>query len=196
MSDILTQEVLAQLFTEARTHNGWQDKPVSPELLKQAWDIAKWDSTSANASPLRVVFISGKAAKDRLVEAVSDGNKLKTASAPVTAIIAHDPKFYDQLPKLFPHADARSWFTSSEALANETAFRNGSLQAAYFIIALRSLGLDTGPMSGFDAAEVEKRFLSEKGWKVNFLVNIGYGDPAKLFERLPRLSFDEATLTL
>jgi 3-hydroxypropanoate dehydrogenase len=143
-----------------------------------------------------VVFISGKAAKERLVEAVSDGNKLKTASAPVTAIIAHDPKFYDQLPKLFPHADARSWFTSSEALANETAFRNGSLQAAYFIIALRSLGLDTGPMSGFDAAEVEKRFLSEKGWKVNFLVNIGYGDPAKLFERLPRLSFDEATLTL
>jgi 3-hydroxypropanoate dehydrogenase len=136
------------------------------------------------------VFIRTKESKEKLAPALSSGNLEKTLSAPVTAILAYDPAFYDLLPELFPHGDARSWFTSSPELAHETAFRNASLQAAYLILALRSLGLDTGPMSGFDQAKVNETFLSEQGWKANFLLNIGYGDSGKVYPRAPRLAFD------
>ncbi|MCC3701185.1 malonic semialdehyde reductase [Rouxiella badensis] len=190
MAEALITSALATLFTEARTHNGWQDKPVSDELLQQAYDLARMGPTSANCCPLRVVFIRTKESKEKLAPALSSGNLEKTLSAPVTAILAYDPAFYDLLPELFPHGDARSWFTSSPELAHETAFRNASLQAAYLILALRSLGLDTGPMSGFDQAKVNETFLSEQGWKANFLLNIGYGDSGKVYPRAPRLAFD------
>ncbi|AKP32192.1 malonic semialdehyde reductase [Yersinia aleksiciae] len=192
MTQILPPEALATLFTEARTHNGWLDKPVDDALLAQAYELARMGPTSANCCPARFVFIRSPEAKARLKPALSSGNLDKTLQAPVTAIIAYDPAFYDALPKLFPHGDARAWFTSSPELATETAFRNSSLQAAYLIMACRALGLDTGPMSGFNNAVVDDTFLAEKGWKSNFLVNIGYGDIHKLYARSPRLSFDEA----
>ncbi|TPG57647.1 malonic semialdehyde reductase [Ewingella americana] len=192
MAEALTASALATLFTEARTHNGWQDKPVSDELLKQAYELARMGPTSANCCPARFVFVRSAEAKEKLTPALSSGNLAKTLSAPVTAIVAYDPQFYEMLPELFPHGDARSWFTSSPQLAYETAFRNSSLQAAYLIMACRSLGLDTGPMSGFDAALVDEHFLSERGWKSNFLINIGYGDSSKVYGRLPRLDFDRA----
>lgn len=192
MTQKLPPEALATLFTEARTHNGWLDKPVDDALLAQAYELARMGPTSANCCPARFVFIRSPEAKSRLKPALSSGNLDKTLQAPVTAIIAYDPAFYDALPKLFPHGDARAWFTSSPELATETAFRNSSLQAAYLIMACRALGLDTGPMSGFNNAVVDDTFLAEKGWKSNFLVNIGYGDIYKLYARSPRLSFDEA----
>lgn len=190
MAEALNANALATLFTDARTHNGWQDKPVSDDLLKQAYDLARMGPTSANCCPLRIVFVRSVEQKERLAPALSSGNLAKTMSAPVTAILAYDPEFYELLPELFPHGDARSWFTSSPELAHETAFRNSSLQAAYLIIALRSLGLDTGPMSGFDAQKVNETFLAESGWKANFLLNIGYGDSSKIYPRAPRLDFD------
>ncbi|HFR4115147.1 TPA: malonic semialdehyde reductase [Yersinia enterocolitica] len=196
MAQILTPDALATLFTDARTHNGWLDKPVDDALLKQAYHLARMGPTSANCCPARFVFIRSSEAKERLKPVLSSGNLTKTLQAPVTAIVAYDPVFYDVLPKLFPHGDARSWFTSSPELATETAFRNSSLQAAYLIIACRALGLDTGPMSGFNNAQVDEIFLSEKGWKSNLLVNIGYGDINKLYERSPRLAFDEACQVL
>ncbi len=192
MTETLSASALATLFTEARTHNGWQDKPVSDELLEEVYDLARMGPTSANCSPARLVFVQSKEAKEKLAPAISGGNLAKTLAAPVTAIVAYDPKFYDLLPELFPHGDARSWFTSSPQLAYETAFRNSSLQAAYLIMACRSLGLDTGPMSGFDANKVDTLFLSELGWKSNVLINIGYGDSSKVYGRLPRLDFDRA----
>jgi len=190
MAEALIDSALATLFTEARTHNGWQEKPVSDELLKQAYDLARMGPTSANCCPLRVVFIRSKEAKEKLAPALSSGNLQKTMSAPVTAILAYDPAFYDLLPELYLHGDARSWFTSSPELAHETAFRNASLQAAYLILALRSLGLDTGPMSGFDQDKVNASFLAASGWKANFLLNIGYGDSSKVYPRSPRLDFE------
>ncbi|KQN47856.1 malonic semialdehyde reductase [Serratia sp. Leaf50] len=190
MAEALIDSALATLFTEARTHNGWQEKPVSDELLKQAYDLARMGPTSANCCPLRVVFIRSKEAKEKLAPALSSGNLQKTLSAPVTAILAYDPAFYDLLPELYLHGDARSWFTSSPELAHETAFRNASLQAAYLILALRSLGLDTGPMSGFDQDKVNESFLAASGWKANFLLNIGYGDSSKVYPRSPRLDFE------
>lgn len=196
MAQILTPDALATLFTDARTHHGWQDKPVDDALLKQAYQLARMGPTSANCCPARFVFIRSPHAKERLIPALSSGNRDKTFQAPVTAIIAYDPVFYDALPKLFPHGDARSWFTSSPELATETAFRNSSLQAAYFIIACRALGLDTGPMSGFNNELIDTTFLAEKGWKSNLLVNIGYGDSNKLYARSPRLDFDEACQVL
>ncbi|NMP27045.1 malonic semialdehyde reductase [Rahnella sp. SAP-1] len=190
MAEALTASTLATLFTEARTHNAWQDRPVSDELLQQAYDLARMGPTSANCCPLRVVFIRSPQAKQQLAPALSSGNLQKTLSAPVTAILAYDPAFYDLLPELYLHGDARSWFTSSPELAQETAFRNASLQAAYLILALRSLGLDTGPMSGFDQQLVNQTFLAESGWKANFLLNIGYGDSSKVYPRSPRLAFE------
>ena len=190
MAEALITSALATLFTDARTHNGWQDKAVSDDLLKQAYDLARMGPTSANCCPLRIVFVRSAEQKEKLAPALSSGNLAKTMSAPVTAILAYDPEFYELLPELFPHGDARSWFTSSPELAHETAFRNSSLQAAYLIIALRSLGLDTGPMSGFDAQKVNETFLAESGWKANFLLNIGYGDSSKIYPRAPRLDFD------
>jgi 3-hydroxypropanoate dehydrogenase len=183
------------LFREARTHNKWRDEPVSDETLHALYDVMKFGPTSANSSPARFVFIRTKEGKEKLAPALSSGNTEKTMTAPVTAIVAYDPKFYEKLPQLFPHnLDAISWFTSNDSLAATTAFRNGTLQGAYLIIAARSLGLDTGAMSGFDNAKVDAAFFATNGWRSNFLVNIGYGDPSGVFNRSPRLSFDEACL--
>jgi 3-hydroxypropanoate dehydrogenase len=190
----LDASALDTLFAHARTHNAWLDKPVTDEDLHAIYDLAKWGPTSANASPARFVFVRSGEGKEKLRPALSAGNLEKTLAAPVTAIIAYDPKFFDQLPKLFPHADARAWFVSSAALAEETAFRNSTLQGAYFIIAARALGFDTGPMSGFDKGKVDEAFFAESGWKSNFLCNLGHGDAAKLFPRSPRLEFSEAAL--
>lgn len=187
-----TEATVARLFTEARSQNGWQDRAVPDQTLRDLWDILKFGPTSANCSPGRFVFVTTAAAKERLRPALSGGNLDKTMSAPVCAIIAWDPAFYDKLPELFPHTDARPWFTGSEAVAHETAFRNGTLMGGYLMLAARALGLDVGPMSGFDADKVEAAFLADRGWKPNFLCNIGYGDPSKVFDRLPRLAFDDA----
>ena len=183
------------LFREARTHNKWRDTPVSDEQIHALYDILRFGPTSANSSPARFVFIRTKEGKAKLAPALSGGNTEKTMSAPVTAIIAYDPKFFQKLPQLFPHnPDAISWFTSNDSLAATTAFRNGTLQGAYLMIAARSLGLDIGAMSGFDTALVDTAFFAENGWRSNFLCNIGYGDPSGVFDRSPRLEFDEACL--
>jgi 3-hydroxypropanoate dehydrogenase len=188
----LDSTALDQLFLKARTHNGWLDRAIEPALLQQLYDLVKMAPTSANCSPARFVFVQSKAAKEKLKPALSAGNLDKTMSAPVTVIVANDPKFYDKLPYLFPHTDARSWFTGSAQVAETTAFRNGTLQVAYLILAARALGLDAGPMSGFDAAKVDEAFFKDSGWRSNVLVNLGYGDADKLFPRSPRLPFDEA----
>ncbi len=188
----LEARVLDQLFRSARTQNKWQDRPVSDATLRELYDILKWGPTSANGMPGRFVFVRTPAGKEKLRPALSSGNLEKTMSAPVVCIVAHDLKFHDRLPRLFPHADARSWFAGNERLIETTAFRNGTLQGAYLIMAARSLGLDTGPMSGFDNAKVDQAFFAGTDWRSNFLVNLGYGDPSGLFDRNPRLSFDEA----
>jgi 3-hydroxypropanoate dehydrogenase len=181
------------LFREARTHNKWKSDPVSDETLRELYDLTKWGPTSANSSPARFVFIRSKEGKEKLAPALSSGNTEKTMAAPVTVIVAYDPKFYEKLPHLFPHnQDAISWFTSNDSLAATTAFRNGTLQGAYLMIAARAMGLDTGAMSGFDNAKVDAAFFAHNGWRSNFLVNLGYGDPEGLFNRSPRLTFDEA----
>jgi 3-hydroxypropanoate dehydrogenase len=183
---------IQQLFTEARTHHAWQDKPVADGLLQEIYDLTKWGPTSANASPLRIVFVKSKSAKEKLLPAIAGPNVQQVLAAPVTAIIAYDQKFYDQLPTLFPAYDMRPMFVSNPSLSEQTAFRNSSLQGAYFILAARALGLDAGPMSGFDNAKVDQAFFEKSSWKSNFLCNIGYGDAAKLHQRGPRLIFDEA----
>src|SRR5712675_2009716 len=183
---------IQQLFTDARTHHAWQDRDVPDELLQEIYDLAKWGPTSANSLPMRIVFVKSKSAKEKLMPALPGSNVEQVRSAPVTVIIAYDQKFYDQLPTLFPAFDARSLFASNPSLSEQTAFRNGSLQGAYFILAVRALGLDTGPMSGFDNAKVDQAFFGNSSWKSNFLCNIGYGDPAKLHPRGPRLSFEQA----
>jgi 3-hydroxypropanoate dehydrogenase len=183
------------LFREARTHNKWHDKPITDETLHELYDILKFGPTSANSSPARFVFIRTKEGKEKLAPALSSGNTEKTMNAPVTVIVAYDPKFYEKLPFLFPHnADANSWFTSNDSLAATTAFRNGTLQGAYLMIAARSLGLDIGAMSGFDNATVDAAFFAHNGWRSNFLVNLGHGDPSGVFNRSPRLSFEEACI--
>jgi len=189
---MLDQSALDTLFNNARTHNAWQDKPVSDELLQQIYDLTKWAPTSANTSPARIVFVKSAAEKEKLVACMAPGNQEKTKTAPVTAIIAMDFEFYEQLPKLFPHADAKSWFVGNQANIDATAFRNGSLQGGYFILAARALGLDCGPMSGFDADKVNATFFAGTNVKVNFICNLGYGDVAHLYPRSPRLTFDEA----
>jgi 3-hydroxypropanoate dehydrogenase len=188
----LDQTAIAELFTEARTHWKWTDQPVLDSTLHELYDIVKMGPTSANCSPARFVFLRTPEAKERLKPALSAGNTEKTMTAPVTVIVAEDPKFYEQLPRLFPHADARAWFAGNEALAAETAFRNSSLQGAYMILAARALGLHVGAMSGFDRAKTDAAFFAESGWKSNFLMNLGHGDGSVLFPRAPRLSFDEA----
>jgi 3-hydroxypropanoate dehydrogenase len=182
---------LAQVFTEARTHNAFLDRPVSDELLKEAVDIAKMGPTSANQSPLRILFLRSKAAKERLRPALAPGNLDKTMAAPVVAITAYDGQFYEHLPFLMPHADFKSYFAGNPELAARSAFQNGTLQVAYLIIALRAVGLDTGPMTGFDNAKVDAEFFPEGHVKSNVLINIGYGDHSKLFPRSPRFSFDQ-----
>ena len=184
------------IFREAHTHSVWLDKPVSDALIHQIYDLMKWAPTSANCSPARIVFVRSAAAKQRLLPAMAPGNVEKTRTAPVTAIIAYDTEFHEKLPKLFPQADARSWFAGNQALIDTTAFRNGTLQGAYLIFAARALGLDAGPMSGFDNAKVDKEFFPGGKVKSNFLINLGYGDHAKLFPRNPRLPFAEAAQIL
>ena len=179
------------LFRTARTHNGWQPKPVPDSLLHELFDLAKMAPTSANCSPMRVVFVTSAEGKERLKPALSAGNLEKTMAAPVTAIIANDTQFYEELPKLFPHADAKSWFTSNQALTDITAMRNGTLQGGYLMLAARAVGLDCGPMSGFDNAKVDAEFFPDGRFKSNFLCNLGYGDPSKLFPRSPRFSFED-----
>ncbi len=182
----IDQSALDALLTNARSHNKWTDRPVTDAQIHEIYDILKYGPTSANSSPARFLFLHSKEAKERLAPALSSGNLEKTLSAPVVAIIAYDPRFYEKLPQLFPHnPDARSWFTSNEGLAATTAFRNGTLQGAYLIMAARAIGLDTGPMSGFDNAKVDEIFLQDRGWRSNFLVNIGYGDPSGVFARSP-----------
>lgn len=183
---------LDQLFRHARTHNGWQDKPVSDAQLHALYDLWKMGPTSANCSPARVVFVRSAEAKEKLKPALSEGNRDKTMAAPVVAIIGMDMEFYEKLPRLFPHADAKSWFVGKAEMIASTAFRNSSLQGAYLIFAARALGIDTGPMSGFDNAKVDAAFFAGTQVKSNFICSLGYGNPEKLFARSPRLSFDEA----
>lgn len=194
MSAPLSDASLDQLFRTARTFNAWQDKEVTDEQIRQIYDLAKMGPTAANTSPLRVRFIKSKDAKARLKPFLDAGNVDKTMAAPVTAIVATDFAFYEHLPKLFPHVDnARSWFAGNESLIQAAGTRNGSLQGAYLILAARSLGLDCGPMSGFDQAGVDAEFFAGTQIKSNFLVNIGYGNPEKdLYPRSPRFNFDEA----
>ena len=180
------------LFRNARTHYHWLDQPVSDDELRTVFELMKWGPTSANSSPARFLFLRTPAAKERLRPALSAGNVEKTMAAPVVAIVAYDPHFYEELPRLYPQADARSWFAGNETLSADTAYRNGTLQGAYLILAARAAGLDCGPMSGFDNERVDREFLSNLGWKSNFLVNIGHGDKAAEQPRSPRFSFDEA----
>jgi 3-hydroxypropanoate dehydrogenase len=187
---------LAQIFTEARTHNVFLDKPVSDELLEKAIELAKMGPTSANQSPMRVLFLRSRAAKERLRPALPPGNLDKTMKAPVVAITAYDEQFYEHLPFLFPHADAKPWFSGDPVKAARSAFQNGTLQVAYLIVALRSVGLDTGPMTGFDNAKVDAEFFPDGHVKSNVLINIGYGDHEKLFSRSPRFSFDQMAKVL
>ncbi|MHA6206050.1 malonic semialdehyde reductase [Dyella soli] len=193
MSEMLSEAALDQLFRSARTFNAWLPKEVTDAQLHELYELAKFGPTSANSSPMRLVFLKSKAAKEKLSPFLSDNNRAKTMAAPVTAIVATDFEFYEKLPTLFPHADARSWFAGNQPLIDATAFRNGSLQGAYVIMAARAIGLDCGPMSGFDAAGVDAAFFAGTTFKANFLINLGYGDASRdLFPRSPRLSFDEA----
>lgn len=187
---------LAKLFTEARTHNAFLGKPVPDALLIEALDLAKAGPTAANSQPLRVLFLRSPAAKERLRPTLSSGNVDKTMAAPVVAVAGYDLEFYERLPVLFPHADARSWFVGNSALAERSAFLNGTLQVAYLILALRALGLDAGPMSGFDNAKVDAEFFPDGKIRSNVLINIGYGDDSKLFPRSPRPAFDEVAKIL
>lgn len=191
-ANTLTDQGFDLVFRQARTANGWLDKPVGDDVLMKIYDDMKWGPTSANSSPLRIVFLKTQHGKERLKPFLMEGNVPKVMTAPVTAILAYDTQFYDHLPKLFPHADARSWFKGNDALINETAMRNSSLQGAYFMISARAHGLDCGPMSGFDQAKTNAEFFPEGRFKTNFICALGYGDPAKLFPRSPRLGFDEA----
>ena len=190
---VLSSEALATLFHHARTHNAWLSRPVSDHLLRQIYDLMKWGPTSANSSPARIVFLRTSQAKERLRPALMAANVEKTMQAPVTAILAYDLKFYEHLPRLFPNGPGmREKFSSSPELIQATAFRNGTLQGGYFILAARALGLDCGPMSGFDNAKVDAEFFPASSVKSNFLCNLGYGDHEKLFPRNPRLDFEEA----
>ena len=192
VSNALDEPALRQLFLDARTHSAWLDRPVPDELLRRLYDLLRMGPTSANCCPARLLFVRSPEAKQRLRPALAPGNVDKTTAAPVTVVVAQDMEFYEQLPRLFPHADARSWFAGKERLVEETAFRNSTLQGGYLILAARALGLDCGPLSGFDSAKVDAEFFAGTKLRSNFLVNLGYGDPARLFPRSPRLDFEEA----
>jgi 3-hydroxypropanoate dehydrogenase len=201
MSETLSNEALDTIFRKARTHNAWLDQPVSDEVLRDLYDLMKFGPTSANSNPARILFLRTREAKERLAPALSPTNVDKTMSAPVTAIVGYDVQFFEELLKLFPNNPAaREWFSNAPQFAETTAFRNGTLQGAYLIVAARSLGLDCGPMSGFDNVKVDTEFFSAGAGnppafhqvKSNFLCNLGYGDATKLFPRNPRLPFDEA----
>jgi 3-hydroxypropanoate dehydrogenase len=183
---------IEQLFTEARTQNGYLPTPVADDTLRALYELVKWGPTSANCSPARFAFVRSEAAKARLAACLMPGNVRKVQEAPVTAVIGMDMAFYDKLPQLFPHIDARAWFAGHPAKSEETAFRNSSLQGGYFIIAARALGLDCGPMSGFDQAKMDAAFWPGSTVRTNFICTLGEGDPGKVAARSPRLSFDEA----
>jgi 3-hydroxypropanoate dehydrogenase len=185
----ISKEATAQLFTNARTHGHWSTERVPDDLLQRAYELAKWAPTSVNGSPQRIVFVESAAAKEKLLTVVTEANREKTRSAPVTAIFCYDLAFYERLPTLMPRKDYRPLFVGKPSLIEETAFRNGSLQAAYFMLAARALGLDVGPMSGFDNARCDEAFLAGSTWRSNFLCNLGYGDGSKSLPRSPRLEF-------
>lgn len=187
----MTVNVLELMFLNGRTHSAWLDKPVDDDLLRQVYDLAKMGPTSLNGCPMRITFVKSLEAKEKLKPCLDEGNMAKTMTAPVTAIIGYDLEFYEQLPKLFPYKDVRSWFVGKERYIQDTAFRNGTLQGAYFMLAARALGLDCGPMSGFDNDAVDQAFFANTSIRSNFLCNLGYGDSSKLFPRSARLSFDE-----
>jgi 3-hydroxypropanoate dehydrogenase len=193
MTTPLIDDALDLIFRTARTHTAWLDKPVDDALLKQVYDLAKMGPTSANMCPMRIIFVKSPEAKERLKPALHAGNVDKTMAAPVTAIIGMDVHFYEKLPQLFPHADAKAWFKDlPENVQEYIALRNGSLQGAYFMLAARALGLDCGPMSGFDNAKVDAAFFAGTTIKSNFLCNLGHGDASQLHPRSPRLTFEEA----
>ena len=193
MASPLDKTALDQLFLSARTHNAWQGRPLPDELLQRLYDTFRMGPTSANCCPARIVFVKSQAAKEKLQPALDEGNRAKSLAAPVTAIIGYDMKFYEKMGQLFPHVpDARSWFDKDEQTAYTTAFRNGTLQGAYLIVAARALGLDCGPMSGFNNEMVNQMFFADTSVKANFLCNLGYGDPSGVRPRSPRLEFNEA----
>lgn len=192
MHHAISDEALDQLFRSARSQNKWLPTPVSPTLLHALYDLLRMGPTSANCSPARFVFVTTDAGREKLKPHLSPGNVAKVMKAPVTVIIGYDLKFYDKLPQLFPHTDARAWFVGNEQLIQTTAFRNGTLQGAYLMLAARSLGLDCGPMSGFNNATVDEEFFPNSSVKSNFICGLGHGDPSGVFARSPRLPFDEA----
>ncbi|ODR97578.1 nitroreductase family protein [Methyloceanibacter marginalis] len=194
MTEKLPDASLDQLFRDARTYNAWQDRDVPDSLLHELIDLAKLGPTSANCSPARFLFVKSRAAKEKLKPHLSEGNREKTMKAPVCAIIGYDLDFYEHLPYLFPHTNAKSWFEGKPKKIEQTAFRNGSLQGAYLITAARTLGLDCGPMSGFDNEAVDKEFFADTNVKSNFLCNLGFGDGADLKPRAPRFRFDQIAL--
>lgn len=189
---MLDRIALDAIFLKAHTHNVWTAKPVADDTLRRMYDILKMGPTSANCSPARIVFVRSAAGKEKLRPALTEGNLDKTMAAPVTAIVGYDTAFYEHLPRLFPQKDARSWFVGKPAHIETTAFRNGTLQGAYLMIAARALGLDCGAMSGFDNAVVDENFFPDGRFKTNFLCNIGYGDESKIFARSPRMDFEDA----
>ncbi len=188
----LSDHALAQLFTEARSHHHFRPEPVSDETLQALYDLCKWGPTSVNSNPARILFIRSAEEKDRLLPHLMGSNIEQVRAAPVVAIVAYDPQFLDHITRLFPVADVRPYFNGNERLIHDTAFRNSTLQGAYFILAARALGLDVCPMSGFNNAGVDEAFLRERGWRSNFLCTLGHGDDTRLFPRGPRLRFDEA----
>jgi 3-hydroxypropanoate dehydrogenase len=188
----MTGGTLETLFRDARTFSYWQERPVPEALVEAAFELGCLGPRSGNCQPMHLALVRSPAAKERLLPCVSSGNYEKVRTAPITAVVAYDRKFFELLPRLYPHTDARSWFTTNAALAEETGLRISSLQGAYFILALRAQGLDCAPMSGFDADKVDAVFFPDRRWRANFLVNIGYGDRGRLRPRLPRLGFDEA----
>lgn len=192
----LSDAALSQLFTVARTRNGWTDRPVAPDLLRRLYELTKFGPTAVNGSPARFVFVTSPEAKARLIPLMSEGNREKTRQAPVTLIIGQDMNFHDHLDALFPHAPGASAWFADEAGRRETAFRNASLQGGYLTIAARALGLDVGPMSGFDAAGVKAEFFPDSNVEPNYILNLGYGSDENLFPRSPRLSFEEAAQIL
>jgi 3-hydroxypropanoate dehydrogenase len=196
MSTALDDTALATLFLTARTANAWAGKDVTEDQIHRLYDLVRMGPTSANCCPARFRFLKSAEARDRLATTMSSSNAKKVRAAPVTVIIGYDEAFYDKLPELFPHVDARPWFTSSKEMAHETAFRNSTLQGAYLILAARAIGLDVGPMSGFDAAMVDELFFAGTTTRVNFVVSLGYADPSGTYDRLPRLAFEDAARIL
>lgn len=193
---IVNQEALDIFFNNARTFSAWKNIPVDESLLQRVFDLAILGPTSANTLPQRIVFLTSAEAKERLLPGLAEGNREKSRTAPVVALLAYDMEFYEKSGKLFPHANVKSWFEGNPAAAEKSAVQNASLQAAYFILAARSLGLDCGPMTGFEADIVNKEFFADSKWKINIVLNLGYGDSEKLRPRLPRLSFEEACLVI